>query len=102
MRKNCQTAGQTLNARVNLPSEQRCKTCRITYADMQARKRGNDWFLNRPHYHPEDRNIILVDHFCSAACVSLENNKTQGVSGVADRGMLPSDNPRNHPRQVPQ
>jgi hypothetical protein len=28
----------------------------------------------------------------------MNNNKTQGTYGVADQGMLPSDNPKNHPR----
>jgi hypothetical protein len=101
MRRNCTTAGTIINSRINAPDDQRCKTCGKTYAAF--RKTGKpDWFLNRPYYDPEDRNIILVSHFCSAACVSLENNKTQGVYGIADRGMLPTDNPKNHPRDVPQ
>lgn len=97
MRHNCTTAGTILNTRINAPDDQHCATCKMTYADLK--KRGKpDWWLNRPYYDPEDRNIIHVKHFCSAACVSLENNKTQGVKGVSDQGMLPSDNPQNHPR----
>jgi hypothetical protein len=97
MRRNCTTAGTIINSRINAPGDQRCKTCGLTYEDLK--KRGKpDWWLNRPYYDKEDRNIIHVDHFCSAACVSMENNKTQGVRGIADQGMLPSMNPKNHPR----
>jgi hypothetical protein len=95
MRHNCELAGQILNGRINVPEIQRCKTCGLTYDDM--RKAGKpDWFLNRPHYSAKDRSIIEVDHFCSGACVSMENNKTQGVHGMPDRGMLRTDNPANH------
>jgi hypothetical protein len=98
MRGNCVIAGTILNTRINSPGDQRCKTCHLTYDDL--RKKGKpDWWLNRPYYDKDDRNIIHVAHFCSSACVSLENNATQGVKGVADQGMLPADNPRNHPRQ---
>jgi hypothetical protein len=100
-RSNLEIMGKILNDRSNVPEVQCCKTCGLSFADMQRRSRKNDWFLNRPHYHQGDRNIIDVDHFCSAACVSLENNKTQGVYGMADRGMLASDNPQNHPREFP-
>lgn len=97
IREMSEIAGKIINDRINTPEIQKCKTCGLTYEEL--RKRGKpDWFLNRPHYDPTDRNIILVDHFCSANCISLENNKTQGVRGVSDRGMLASDNPRNHPR----
>lgn len=96
MRKNLEIAGKILNERTNVPEVQRCKTCKITWQKFLETARRTDWFLNRPHYHPSDRNIIVVDHFCSAACVSLENNKTQGVRGISDHGMLPSDNPQNH------
>jgi hypothetical protein len=99
MRANCTTAGQILNGRINAPGDQKCKTCKITYEELK--KKGKpDWWLNRPYYDSEDRNIIHVSHFCSAACVSQENNKTQGVRGVADQGMLPGDNPKNHPHQT--
>lgn len=99
MRERCELAGKVLNTRVNTPDRQKCKVCGISFENFK--KKGKpDWWLNRPHYHPEDRNIILVDHFCSAACVSRENNKTQGVYGIPDQGMLPQDNPVNHPRQV--
>ena len=95
MRGNSTIAGTIINSRINTPGDQRCKTCGMTY---EALRKGNkpDWWLNRPHYNAEDRNIIEVDHYCSAACVSMENNKTQGVRGIADRGMLRSDNPDNH------
>lgn len=97
MRENCTTAGTILNSRINAPGDQHCETCKMTYEDLK--KRGKpDWWLNRPYYDKEDRNIIHVAHFCSASCVSMENNKTQGVKGIADRGMLASDNPKNHPR----
>lgn len=97
MRKNCTIAGTIINSRINTPGDQKCKTCGLTYENLK--KKGKpDWWLNRPYYDPEDRNIIHVSHFCSAACVSMENNATQGVRGIADQGMLPSDNPKNHPR----
>ena len=99
MRKNCTLAGTIINSRINAPGDQQCKTCGLTYEKLKARGKP-DWFLNRPYYDPEDRTIIHVSHYCSAACVSLENNKTQGVRGIADRGMLPSDNPKNHPHQT--
>jgi len=100
MRRNCTTAGEIINSRINAPGDQRCATCGTTLADFK--KRGKpDWWLNRPYYDKDDRNIIHVAHYCSAACVSLENNKTQGVRGIADRGMLPGDNPKNHPRTHP-
>ena len=96
MRQNCTTAGTILNDRINTPSDQKCKGCGKTYEELK--KTGKpDWWLNRPFYDPQDRNIIHVDHFCGASCVSMENNKTQGVRGIADRGMLRSDNPKNHP-----
>lgn len=95
MRHNIEVAGKIINDRVNAPEVQRCKTCGKTF-DQLLKGGKRDWFLNRPHYDPKDRNIILVDHFCSANCVSLENNKTQGVRGISDRGMLRSDNPKNH------
>lgn len=97
MRKNCEIAGKIMNERINVPEVQKCATCGITWQDFIKTSRKSDWFLNRPHYHKEDRNIIVVDHYCSAACVSYANNETQGVRGIADRGMLPSDNPKNHP-----
>lgn len=97
MRKNCVIAGTILNTRINAPGDQKCKTCGLTYEGLK-RKGKPDWWLNRPYYDREDRNIIHVDHFCSSACVSLENNKTQGVRGIADQGMLAKDNPQNHPR----
>jgi hypothetical protein len=97
MRGNCTIAGTIINSRINAPGDQHCKTCKMTYEELK--KRGKpDWWLNRPYYDPEDRNIIHVSHFCSAACVSMENNATQGVKGIADRGMLARDNPKNHPR----
>jgi len=99
MRLNCQTAGQIINQRINEPEIQKCKTCGLTYEKLKQKGKP-DWFLNRPYYDKDDRNVIHVDHFCSPACVSMENNKTQGVKGIPDRGMLPSDNPKNHPRQV--
>jgi hypothetical protein len=97
MRANCTIAGTIINSRINAPGDQKCKTCGLTFEKLKAKGKP-DWWLNRPHYDKDDRNIIHVDHFCSAACVSQENNKTQGVRGVADQGMLPSDNPKNHPR----
>lgn len=97
MRKNTTIAGTIINDRINTPGDQKCKTCKITYEKMRAKGKP-DWFLNRPYYDKEDRNIIHVEHFCSAVCVSLENNKTQGIKGVADQGMLAKDNPQNHPR----
>jgi hypothetical protein len=96
MRANCTTAGKLINERINAPGDQHCKTCKITLAAFKAKGKP-DWWLNSPHYDPDDHNIIIVDHFCSAACVSMNNNKTQGTYGVADQGMLPSDNPKNHP-----
>lgn len=99
MRANCTIAGTILNERINAPRDQHCKTCKVTLAEFKERGKP-DWWLNRPHYNAEDRNIIEVDHFCSAACVSMENNKTQGTYGVADQGMLPRMNPKNHPRQT--
>jgi hypothetical protein len=99
MRANCTLAGTILNSRINAPGDQRCKTCGLTYEKLKAKGKP-DWWLNKPHYDPDDRNIIIVDHFCSSACVSLYNNKTQGVRGVPDQGMLPSDNPTLHPRQT--
>lgn len=99
MRGNCTTAGMILNSRINAPGDQHCETCGMTYEKLKSTGKP-DWWLNRPHYDKDDRNIIHVKHFCSAACVSLENNKTQGVKGVADQGMLPRDNPHNHPRQM--
>lgn len=101
MRKNLETAGKILNDRANVPEIQYCKTCGVTMEEYKKRCRKNDWFLNRHHYHQGDRNIIVTEHFCSAVCVSLENNKTQGVYGMPDQGMLPSDNPKNHPREFP-
>jgi hypothetical protein len=71
----------------------------LTYEDLK--KRGKpDWWMNKPYYDKEDRNIIHVLHFCSSACVSLENNQTQGVRGVADQGMLRTDNPANHKQDL--
>lgn len=99
MRKNIEIAGRILNERSNVPEIQYCKTCGLTMEDYQKRTRKNDWFLNRPHYHEGDRNIIDVDHFCSAACVSYENNKTQGVYGISDQGMTQDMNPKNHPHR---
>jgi hypothetical protein len=98
MRSNCVIAGTILNERINSPNEQKCEVCGLTYAEMKKRK--PDWWSNQPHYHAEDRNIILVRHFCSANCMSNYNNKTQGVRGIADQGMTPDMNPKNHPRQT--
>ena len=96
MRHNCELSGKILNERINVPEVQRCKTCGKTFDDLVKDSRMRDWFLNRPYYDKNDRNIIHVDHFCSASCLSLENNKTQGVKGIPDRGMLRTDNPKNH------
>ena len=100
MRRNLETVGRILNQRKNVPEIQRCKTCGLPKEEL-VKRRQNGWFLDRHHYHNGDRNIIVTEHFCSAACVSLENNKTQGVYGIADRGMLPAENPQNHPREFP-
>lgn len=97
MRLNCTLAGTILNDRINQPELQKCKTCEISEADYKAKHGNKDWFLNRPYYDKEDRNIIHVDHFCSLSCISLENQKSQGTKGVSDRGMLRGDNPHNHP-----
>lgn len=101
MRKNCEMAGGILNGRINVPELQKCATCGRTYDELIAGSRMRDWFLNKPYYDKEDRNIIHVLHFCSAACISAYNHQTQGVSGVSDRGMLRRDNPGNHPRDFP-
>jgi len=100
MRKNCESAGKLINSRINTPEVQKCETCRKTYDELIKGGRIRDWFLNQPYYDKDDRNIIHVRHFCSAACISLYNNKTQGVRGVADQGMRPQDNPKNHPHQT--
>lgn len=99
MRHNCELAGQILNSRINVPEEQKCETCHKTYESL-TKSGMRDWFLNQPYFDREDRNIIHVRHFCSGACISLYNNKTQGVKGVADRGMRPEDNPKNHPNRT--
>jgi len=99
MRHNCELAGQILNGRINVPEDQRCETCKKTY-DSLVKSGMRDWFLNQPYYDKEDRSIIRVRHFCSSACISHYNNRTQGIRGVADRGMVPSDNPKLHPRQT--
>lgn len=99
MRANLEIAGKILNERYNVPEREFCKTCGISKESFLARTRRNDWYLNRAHYKDGDRNIIESDHFCSAACLSLENNKTQGTYGVSDQGMTPDMNPRNHPRE---
>lgn len=99
MRKNLEIAGRILNERSNLPEEQHCKTCGKTFEQYKTTSRKNDWFLNRPRYRDGDRNIIDVEHFCSAVCISLENNKTQGVYGISDQGMTPDMNPKNHPNR---
>lgn len=96
MRRNLELSGKILNERINVPEIQKCETCGLTYEELMKKSRMRDWFLNRPYYDKDDRNIIHVMHFCSAACVSLYNNKTQGVHGVADRGMLRTDNPNAH------
>ena len=102
MRKNLETAGRILNDRANVPEIQKCKTCGKTYEQIvKEGHRRNGWFLDRPYYKEGDRNVILVSHFCSAACVSLENNQTQGVYGMSDRGMTPDMNKKNHPREFP-
>jgi hypothetical protein len=96
MRGNSTIAGTIINSRINTPGDQKCKTCGMTYEQL---RKGNkpDWWLNKPHYDPNDHNIIIVDHFCSSACVSFYNNKTQGVKGIADQGMTPDMNPHLHP-----
>lgn len=97
MKHNFEFAGRVLAARANQPEVQKCKTCGITWDEFIKTSRKPDWFLNRPFYMEGNRNVILVSHFCSASCVSFENNRTQGVRGIPDRGMLNSDNPKNHP-----
>lgn len=96
MRKNCMIAGTLINSRINSQEDQKCEVCKMTFSQLQQKGKP-DWWLNRPYYDKEDRNIIHVMHFCSANCVSLHNNQTQGVKGIADRGMRPQDNPKNHP-----
>lgn len=97
MRKNLEIAGRILNDRANVPEVQNCKTCGMSFEEYKKKNRKNDWFLNRPKHHHGDHNVIVVEHFCSVACISFENNKTQGVYGMSDQGMLPSMNPKNHP-----
>jgi hypothetical protein len=102
MRSNCTLAGTILNQRINEPLIQRCFTCKKSLEEL-TREKGSgfrDWKMNRPHRSKTDPNIIQVDHFCSERCIALANQKEQGIRGVADRGMMPADNPKNHPRQV--
>jgi hypothetical protein len=101
MRKNCTLGGTILNERINDQSIQRCFTCKKSIEELNKRPGGfRGWRMSRPRYHPEDRNIKIVDNFCSDICIAMAHQKEQGVRGVPDRGMLPSDNPENHPRQV--
>jgi hypothetical protein len=101
MRSNCVTAGTILNERINAENAQRCFTCKLSAEELQKRPGGfRGWRMDRPHRHPEDMNITIVDHFCSDICIARANQESQGVRGVADRGMLPSDNPKLHPKQV--
>lgn len=88
MRTNCEVAGHTLNARLSHDDESaRCVTC------GGPRKQGRQWALIRPSMDYTTR-IINNHYFCTIMCVAHENQKNQGVSGVSDRGMLASDNPR--------
>lgn len=90
-----------MNERINDQSIQQCFTCHKTIKELQKRPGGfRGWRMTRPRYHPEDRNIKIVDNFCSDVCIALAHQKEQGVRGLPDRGMLASDNPKNHPRQV--
>jgi hypothetical protein len=91
MRKNCEIASYALNQRITADDNQsRCKTC------GGPKKANKQWALVRPHRNPVTQ-LVENDYFCQIACVALENQKTQGVKGVSDRGMLNADNPENHP-----
>jgi hypothetical protein len=95
MRKNCEIASYALNARITADDNKaRCKTC------GGAKKANKQWALVRPKRDPTT-NLIVNEHFCQLACVALENQKKDGVKGISDRGMLPSDNPANHPHLHP-
>lgn len=99
MRKNLDITGRILNERINVPELQKCQHCGISFEDFTKTSHRNDWVLNRPHYDAHDRQIIRVQHFCSMACVAMSNQGKDGIVGVSDRGMLRSDNPKNHPRE---
>lgn len=87
MRKNCEIAGQTLNSRLSHDDiTAKCVTC------GGGRKQGRQWALIRPFMDPLTRTP-KNQYFCDIFCVATENQKTHGVHGVSDRGMLPSDNP---------
>lgn len=91
MRKNCEISGHTLNERISHDDESaKCHVC------GGGRKQGRQWYLLRPFIHPVTR-IIQNRYFCDISCVVRENHANQGVAGISDRGMLPSDNPKNHP-----
>lgn len=90
MRQNSEIAAQVLNQRITGDAaREKCKTC-------DGPMKGRDWMLRRPHRDPTTQGII-TDVFCCVSCVALENQKTQGVLAVSDRGMVSSDNPRPQP-----
>ena len=101
MRHNCEIAGTILNARINEPNIQRCEVCKKSLDDLAREgKQVRGWRMDKPRRDPQNVNITLVQHFCSDACLSMYNNTTQGVRGIPDRGMLRTDNPKNHPREA--
>ena len=99
LKKNFELAGRILAERANQPEAQNCEMCGVSWEEFSKTSRKSDWYSNSPYYKEGSRSCILVRHFCSAACYSYYNNKTQGGARcIPDRGMVPGDNPKNHPR----
>ena len=91
MRKNAELAGEVLNVRITSDVEkERCHYC------GQTKPINKQWCLVRAIYHPVTRKPVN-QYFCSPICVAMENKRQGGTAGIADRGMMPSDNPENHP-----
>ncbi len=83
MRKNQDMAAKIINTRITSGAEEnkaKCATC-------GGSKKGRDWCLRRP-YRDQTTLLIQTKYFCSVVCVALENQKTQGVAAVSDRGLV--------------
>lgn len=91
MRTNTETAAKALNNRISADDAQAvCETCKT------PKQVNRQWALVRPKRDLATGQVRNY-YYCSLACVALENQKTQGVFAVSDRGMLKEHNPRPQP-----
>jgi hypothetical protein len=82
MRTMAETGARILNNRITADTvDTKCHHC-------GGHKLPNrQWALVRPYRDPKTGTLGNY-YFCSARCIALENQKSQGIAAIPDRGMV--------------